>query len=301
MPDKSLIDFIVSQKRIGARIEKIRSDLMTGEWTDVDIDAALAYIEQQEKKRTARGKAFKKFFLILLGIILILGGTYITLTLMGKKVPLIPEQKLAPITFPDFTEPAPQEVIETSVPVVPDDITSVRAQFEKDFKDVVYIRAIHSGVDMIVSGLIKNEFGSTSPKDFYYSKVQGNWKWDEQKTEARYTASSTPVGLPPRVRVAEIRVTPLPPKVNDANTKILISLTNTSDLPTVGSTMFTIEYDERPAATTTYTKVINPGETAVVTFVPYPAGKKYTDKKGKHTIVVTLPDDEPTTKEFDLY
>ena len=274
---------------------------MTGEWTDADIDAALLYIEQREKKRTARGKAFKKFLFILFGIVLILGGTYITLTLMGKKVPLIPEQKPVPITFPDFTEPAPQETKEISEPVVPDDITSVRTQFEKDFKDVVYIRAIHSGVDMIVSGIITNEFGSTSPKDFYYSKIQENWKLDEQKTEARFTASSTPVTSVPKVRVTGIRVTPLPPKVNDVKTKVLISLTNTSDLPTVGPTVFTIQYDERPIATTTYTKVINPGETIITTFVPYPAGKKYMDKKGKHVVVVTLPDDGPTSKEFDLY
>lgn len=111
MPDKSLIDFIAAQQAIGAHIEKIRSDLKTGDWTDADIDEALAFIEVRHQKGIAFRKTLKKIILIVFGVVFILGGTYITLTVMGRDVPIVPEKKPDPITFPDFSE-KPAEIAE---------------------------------------------------------------------------------------------------------------------------------------------------------------------------------------------
>lgn len=304
MPDKSLIDFIVAQKRIGAHIEKIRSDLLTSDWTDADIDAALVYIEERDKRRVARGKTIKKTLLIILGIVFILGGTYLALTLMGQKVPLMPEKKIELIQFPDFTEKVPDPVEEVKlVPPVVDDMTQVRSLFESEFKDMKYVRMERDKQDIIVSALATDEAGATFSKDLVYIKEDGIWHVSEEKTVARalYIASSSQVIMAPHIIVSEIKVRPLPPKVNNKDTEIQVFLKNTGLATTSAEIDVSLTFDAREPAKLPYKKLIGPGETASTTYKIYPAGGKYTDQTGKHTVVVTFENEVQKTLEFDLY
>ena len=290
MPDKQVLEFIVSQKRIGAHIEKIRSDLRTNDWTDADVDAAIAYLELRDKKRVVRAKAFKKALVIVLVIILILGGTYVTLVAMGRKVPLMPQAKPETIKFPDFVEKVVEEEKVVVEPVIIiDDITQVRAVFEKEFPDMKYVRAEKENESIIVSAI-----ASTTVKNLVFTKVADIWAYSGEKVEEVVIDAARP-------KVTDIKVRPLPPQVNNKDTNIQITITNIGTIPTAGNISFIVQYDDNATTTAVYKKVIAPDETAIWTYVPYPVGKKYTDTPGKHKITITLPNEDPFSLEFDLY
>lgn len=305
MPDKSLLDFIVSQKRIGARIEKIRSDLRMNDWTDVDIDVAITYLENQEKNRARRSSVFKKIIYTITASILICLGIVLVMFFSGKKVPLITSSPVERIQFPDLlprTVEAPQA---TTTPNSVDDILSVKKRFSEQFPGAQYIRAQKENGVMIVSGSVTDEFGTITTKEYVFVKNGDVWSVDMTKTQEREAAileqasSTIPIAVA-QPKVVEVKVRPAPPLVNNTQTEVLVDIKNFGRLETESLT-FSVLFDTRDVFEGRIETPIGPDQIYTWRYRPYEIGKKYSDKKGKHTITITMPGEEPFTQEFDLY
>lgn len=306
MPDKGLVDFIATQQRLGAHVEKIRSDLRANDWTDSDIDAALAALDVKEKNRQVREQRFKKFVIVFFVTVLICAGILAIYVALGNKVPIVAAPTPTEVAFPDLSPQAPVEATTTPtvVPVV-DDIQAVKIKFTEQFPGAMYVRAQKEADYMLVSGIFKEESGNATTKDLVFSKTNDAWTFDTGKTDERIArlqalASSTIPADSARPKVVGVKVTPQPPAVNSKDTVILVSIKNVGNLPTEGFT-FVTTYDARGSFESAVQTPIAPGQTLIWKYQPYPVGEKYTDKKGKHRITISLPDQDPFTQEFDLY
>lgn len=306
MPDKALIDFIVNQKAIGAHIEKIRVDLRTNEWTDEDIDKAIAYLEVQGKKSDHRHIVVRKIIYSLGILCVLLLCSYLAFVLLNRNTAIFTEKAPDPILFPDLTPVVPKEIFEpvASSTNVVDDIQAVRKRFGEQFPDALYIRAQREGDVMIVSGSITNEFGTSTTRDYVFTKTDSVWSVDLDKTAEReiniQTQASSTIPTIPQPRVQNVKVRPSPPLVNNKDTELLVEIKNIGTVPTEEFT-FTVGYDARETFETTISTAIGPDQTYIWRYKPYPLGKVYSDKKGKHTLTISIPNEEPFVQEFDLY
>lgn len=306
MPDKALLDFIVNQKAIGAHIEKIRIDLRTNEWTDEDIDKAIAYLESQGKKSDHRHLVFKKIMYSFGILFVLLICSYLAFVLLSRNTAIFTEKAPDPILFPDLTPVIPKEIFEpvASSTNVVDDIQAVRKRFGEQFPDALYIRAQREGVVMIVSGSVTNEFGTSTTRDYVFTKTDSIWSVDLDKTTERemaiQTQASSTIPTAPQPRVQSVKLRPAPPIVNNKDTEILVEIKNIGPVPTEPFTI-SVGYDTREIFEVTIPTAIGPDQTYIWRYKPYPIGKVYTDKKGKHTLTVSIPNEEPFVQEFDLY
>jgi hypothetical protein len=306
MPDKGLIEFIASQQRLGAHIEKIRSDLRANDWTDSDIDAALAALDVKEKNRQVREQRFKKFVIVFFVTVLICAGVLVIYIALGHKVPIVAAPTPTEVAFPDLSPQAPVEATTTPtiVPVV-DDIQAVKTKFTEQFPGAIYVRAQKETDYMVVSGIFKEESGNATTKDLVFTKANDVWTFDTGKTDERIArlqavASSTIPADSARPKVIGVKVLPQPPAINSKDTVILVSIKNVGSLSAEGFTFITT-YDTRGSFESAVQTPVAPGQTLTWRYEPYPVGEKYTDKKGKHRITIALPDQDPFTQEFDLY
>lgn len=306
MPDKALLDFIVSQKAIGAHIEKIRSDLITNSWTNEDIDRAIAYLDIQKKKFDHRHLLFKKITWSFVVTVVILGCIYIVFLLYGKNTSVIFEKKSDLVKFPDLTPPPVKEIIEpvASSSDIVEDIQAVRKRFTEQFPDALYIRAQREEDVMIVSGSTADELNVQTTREYVFTKTDSVWSVDLDKTVEReikiQTQASSTIPMYARPKVQTIKLKPSPPIVNSKDTEILVEIKNIGVVSTE-KLVFTVGYDTRDVFEVQVPVAVGSEQVYVWRYKPYPLGKVYNDKKGKHTITISIPNEEPFVKEFDLY
>ncbi len=300
-PDKQLTTFIESQLAIGAHIEKIRSDLHTGDWNDADIDQALAYVESK-KKRAPRKKGMRFSALLILFFICVVLG--IVWFFFRDKIPAIAPSTPAPITFPDLTpqalppividEPAPA----TSTPVV-DDFAEVRKAFDTEFSSAQFIRTSRLDDTMIVTAVITDEFGSSTTRDLIFAKAEGMWKFS---TYAEPIATSTPLIEVPVFIVKDITIVPAPALVNNRRTELTITIYNEGVVAFENGVRFQLVFGDRAPIELTYPKKIGPGETISSTYSPYAeTGKKYADAPGSYKVEILFDGEQVYREDVDLY
>ncbi len=300
-PDKQLTTFIESQLAIGAHIEKIRSDLHTGEWNDADIDQALAYVESK-KKRAPRKKGVR--FSALVTLFFICVGLGVALFFFRDKIPQLAPSTPEPITFPDLTpktlppvatdEPTPA----TSTPAV-DDFAEVRKAFDTEFSSAQFIRTSRLDADMIVTAVITDEFGSSTTRDLVFAHTEGVWKFSAY---ADPIATSTPLVEVPVFIVKDITVVPAPPLVNNRRTEFTISILNEGVVAFEDGVKFQLVFGDRAPIELAYPKKIDSGETIAPTYSPYAeTGKKYADAPGSYKVEIWYDGAQVYRKDVDLY
>lgn len=302
MSDKALVDFIAAQQRLGAHIEKIRSDLRANDWSDSDIDSALATLEENEKKRIVRERRFKKGVFVFFTLTVISAAVFIIYLSINKNAlsPVSPKGEV--VEFPNLDPIAVEEtpVIATSTPIV-DDIQQIKKKFGDQFPGAKYIRAQKENDYFVVSGIFKDETGTTTTKDLVFTKANNEWMFDTGKTDARIIEIQNNAPVPqPRLKISKFKIIPQPPAVNSKDTEIQIEFKNIGELASEPLT-FSVIYDTRDPFEESLKTSIGPDQTFMWKYRPYPLGKKYDDKKGKHRITITLPNTEPFVQEFDLY
>lgn len=302
MVDKSLIEFISTQQRMGAHIEKIRSDLRANDWSDSDIDAAITALGEMEKKRAGREKRFKKAVLLVFTLIVFSVAVFVIYLSLQKNTTTTVKATSEAVQFPDLSPVVVEENPATTTTVsIVDDIQVVKDKFKEQFPGAKFIRAQKEQDYFVVSGTFKDESGTTTTKDLVFTESQKVWMFDTGKTDERNARilASVPESKA-QLKISRIKIIPQPPAVNSKDTEIQIEFKNIGDLATEPLT-FSVVYDTREAFEESLKTPIGPDQTFIWKYRPYPLGKKYDDKKGKHSITITLPNTDPYTQQFDLY
>lgn len=307
MPEEKLIiDFIASQLRMGIRNEKIRSDLLSNGWNDVDIDKAFGIV----KLRAERRFKINPIAIIIVIIILMISagvGVYFY-TKEDTKQKITNENK---VVFPDL-DPVVVDNTEnsttTATTTIKKDIEQVSYKdiFEKQVTDFKYVRFKKEGEKTIITGIPKDENSTTTTKDFVFIKENNAWTLSLIETKQREDylldiASSTKVSLA-ILEVSNIKAWPSPPLASSPKTYIEISVKNTGNITAPNGLKMKVAFSDRKEAELSYTKPISPLETVSLKYYPYPdKNKKYTDKSGKYDISIYIEGSDPYSKTIDLY
>lgn len=297
-PDKQLTTFIESQLAIGAHIEKIRSDLHTGDWNDADIDQAVAYVESK-KHRAPRKKAMRFSAMVIL--FFIFAGLWIGWYMMRDSLPTFTTAKPEPVAFPDLNpkQMAPVVIEEKPASTTVDDIVEIRKAFATEFSSDQFIRASKAGETMVVTAVITDEFGSSTTRDLVFSRTDGMWKFSSY---AEALATSTPLVEVPIFIVKDITVVPAPPLVNNRRTEFTINIENEGILPFSDGVKFNLVFGDRLPIELSYPKKIEPGETISPTYSPYAEiGKKYADAPGTYKVEIWYDGAAVYRKDIELY
>jgi hypothetical protein len=322
-----LIEFIKHNLKEGFTENQIRQSLLENEWTEEQVNAGFRLykdpIKVPEKKSSSK-------ILVFLGIILFIilfaltsyflyeyfkSNSQISNEIQSETSNEIKTNNIPTNTeeneFNQTFEIIKKATIEKNKDVYVQNLTKktkelVAGGFEPIwYSNMQLIKTEKKGADLIATIKVTHENGREEENEILFIMEDGAWKIatmeqleNIQGSSPEKQPSTTTNGLPDLI-VTDVKTHPDPPKINDENTEIEISIKNIGTAPSISGINYTLSIDDSSPVSYSLMDSIAANQSVSSIYKPYNFQFQRTDKSGNKVIKIILNADHAVTESSE--